>query len=593
MTVIGFDFGTTNSVISIVQGNRVISFLDEQGLPIPSVVCYEGQQTIVGRDARERVSKTGLGVHGNIVRSPKTLIGRESVFVGGVERNPVDVARDVIQYVRNQAESSTIVKDVRTDKAVVTIPINMDGQRRSLLRDAFRMAGINIVRFVHEPLAALYAHIRSIGDLQASLRRFDRQLLLVFDWGGGTLDLTLCRLIDGQLVQVGNDGADEVGGDIFDNELRNEVEHRFRIANGIPEDVLVQSQARTRLMHVCERAKIDLSTRSRVSVYVPNYFEGLDDTDLELTLEREELDKIVRHLVDKGLERIETLLAREGCTATSISMCLATGGMVNMPAINARLNEFFGPQRVQISERSASLISEGAAWIAHDDAKLNLAKNVELLLARNSYMPLLMAGLELPKEGEVRHEAFTLYCVDPLDGFGKFELVSPNHPGPKVNRGDPRRHLSNLVLKVDHLATPFRERLILDVEINEDLILHAKAHASNAGATVEVDVHDLEFALAFPSFGTGWVPNLDAPEMVEKGPRHELGAVVMRSNIAQTENWDLVPGEVVAKVDCQRLDRRRDPPQIQIEEYLYYQPCSLCGRPSGHPDCHCASSITR
>jgi len=127
MAVVGFDFGTTNSVISVVQGDRVVNLLDEQGLPIPSVVCYEGIQTIVGRDARERLSQTGLGVHGNIVRSPKTLIGRESIFVGGVERSPVDVVRDVVQFARSEAQASPVVKGVIADRAVVTIPVNMDG----------------------------------------------------------------------------------------------------------------------------------------------------------------------------------------------------------------------------------------------------------------------------------------------------------------------------------------------------------------------------------------------------------------------------------------------------------------------------------
>src|ERR1044072_8466862 len=85
MSVIGFDFGTTNSLVSVIKGNRAINFLDDEGLPIPSVVCYEGNRTIVGREAKERLSKAGLGVHGNIVRSPKMLLGDESVFIEGSE----------------------------------------------------------------------------------------------------------------------------------------------------------------------------------------------------------------------------------------------------------------------------------------------------------------------------------------------------------------------------------------------------------------------------------------------------------------------------------------------------------------------------
>ena len=81
----------------------------------------------------------------------------------------------------------------------MTIPVNMEGRRRALLRDAFRMAGMGVVQFVHEPLAALYGYLRSGEDMEAAMRRFDRQLVLVYDWGGGTLDLTLCRLVDGSV----------------------------------------------------------------------------------------------------------------------------------------------------------------------------------------------------------------------------------------------------------------------------------------------------------------------------------------------------------------------------------------------------------
>ena len=77
-------------------------------------------------------------------------------------------------------------------------------------------------------------------------------------------------------------------------------------------------------------------------------------------------------------------------------------------------------------------IAEGAAWVAHDEAQLHLAKNIELVLARNSYVALLEAGLEMPSEGEQRQERFSLYCVDPSDGFGKFSIVSPHRPGPLV-----------------------------------------------------------------------------------------------------------------------------------------------------------------
>ena len=589
MVVVGFDFGTTNSLISIVQGDRVISFNDEQGLPIPSVVSYEGSKTVVGRQARERMNKAGLGVQGNLVRSPKTLLGKESVYVGGNERNPVDIVRDVVQFVRQEAMRTRTVKNLQADHAVVTIPVNMEGKRRSLLRDAFRAAGISIVQFVHEPLAALYGYLRSQVDIAATIRKFDRKLVLVFDWGGGTLDLTLCRVVDGMLVQVGNDGTDDVGGDLFDEEIRNEVEKRVRAKLNHAGDVQVHEDARTRLMHECERVKIDLSGRSNANIFVQTFFHELDDPALDLTLSRDDLEGMVGNLVVKGIGRIESLLAREGYSTASVSLCLATGGIVNMPLVKARLHELFGPQRVHVSERSASLISEGAAWVAHDKARLHLAKNVELTLARNSYMPLLNAGLEMPIEGLVCKDSFTVYCVDPSDGHGKFQLVSPHRAGPKVMPDDKRRTLANLVVNVDRKAAPFKERLQLDVTIDDNLVLVAKARSLNMRGLAEAEVHDLEFALQLPSGGNGWKTTTTVHDATEDGALNEQGDLVMRSNIADQVNDYLVPGEVLYRFNPFYFDSRSTPPQLQIDEKLYYEPCVYCGRASNDPLCRCAS----
>lgn len=590
MAVVGFDFGTTNSLISLVQGDRVILFLDHEGLPVPSVVCYEGSHTIVGRDAKERLGSAGLGVQGDVVRSPKTLLGRESVFVGGVERNPVDIVRDVVQYARDQAIASRSVRDLVIDKAVVTIPVNMDGPRRRALRDAFRMAGVGIVQFVHEPLAALYAHLRAAENYEATLRKYDRQLMLVFDWGGGTLDLTLCRLIDGMLVQVVNDGTDEVGGDVFDETLRNEIERRVRKNRELGEDIETQLDAKTRLIHSCERAKIELSGRPRARLFVSNFFRHDSDPDLDYALTLEEMEEIFSTLLDNGLARINRLLTQNNYSPASVALCLAAGGMANMPAIRSRLHELFGPERVHVAEGSMTLISEGAAWIAHDEANLHLAKNVELLLARNSHMPLLKAGIELPREGEVRSEKFGLYCADPRDGHANFQLQAPNRPGPKVPANDRRTPLENLLVRVDSKAKAFFERLDLELEIDDNLILTAHARSTLLRDHSEVEIHNLEFALRLPNRPRGWLADDVEFESSDEGAKKNNGIAVMRSNIADAENDALIPGELFYKYDPRAFDpeygRRTE---LQSDEHLYYQPCAMCGRVSNDPLCRCAS----
>lgn len=587
--VVGFDFGTTNSLASVVVGDSLITFLDNEQ-PIPSVVSFEGAKVEVGRKAHDKLTSAGLGVQGSTVRSPKTLLGRQEVYVEGVARDPIQMVGLVLDHVRKFVVGTKAGRDLKMDRVVATIPINMDGSRRALLRQAFRQAGMTVVQFVHEPLAALYGFLRSTGQTDDLIKRYNGKLLVVFDWGGGTLDLTLCRVLDGLLVQVANDGTEEVGGDVFDEALRNEVEKRSRVGQNIGRDVEVLPEARKRLLHECEKAKIRLSDRNTWNVYVDPYYESDEQADLQVNLSRDDLQDIVGHLVGQGVRRIEKLLDDEGYSTASVELCLATGGMVNMPMVKNRLDELFGPGRVHVSHRSASAIAEGAAWVAHDQARLHLAKNVELTLARNSYMPLLGAGTQMPIEREQRSERFNLFCVDPSDGFGKFSLVSPRRPGPRVLANDGRKTLTHMVLKVDGKAQPFRERLELEISVNEDLILTAKAWSLNQQGRAEAEIHDLEFALATPGTTSAWLQGRILGDDSAADPGAGAGGLVMRSNLSEREDIKLVPGEVVKKIEPYYFDPARQAPQVQVDEYLYYQPCVYCGRPSNDPLCQCSTS---
>lgn len=590
MNVVGFDFGTTNSLISVVRGQRAISFLDDEQRPIPSVVCYEGVQKILGREAKERLAQAGLGVQGNIVRSPKMFLGRESVFVEGTERSSVDIVSDVVRHVLHQAQSSA--RDLgEIPGAVVTIPVDMEGYRRRALREAFMLAGLRIVQFVHEPLAALYGLFRD-QDLASMLRRYDRKLVLVFDWGGGTLDLTLCRPMGDMVVQLMNDGTDEVGGDVFDEAIMNRLIQKVAAARGLGESVDTQPGAKARLMDRCERAKIDLSSRSNVAIYVGSFFRGADEEEFDYALSQGELEQIVGPLLDKGFKRIERILTDAGYTPEQVSLCVATGGMSNMPAVKRRLHEWFGPERVKIPDGTATLISQGAAWIAADQVGLQLAKNVELVLARNSYLPLVKAGTVMPKEGEVQRETYHLYCTDPRDGVAKFQICTPKRAGASVLPSDPRTHLEHVTVKVDGKARAFHERLELDVRINDDLILEAHARSLNLKDEDRREIHNLVFGLRFPAEAqaTG-SSDKEKEEAPASGGHRPIGALSVRANVADRVDLALVPGEFLYQYDPFYFDVRRNPPERQVLEKLYYQPCSLCGRASNDPACQCSSSL--
>ena len=580
MGVVGFDFGTTNSVMSFVSGERCISILDE-GLPHPSVVSYRGGQVIVGREAKKELANATSGVVGNIVKSPKTMLGQQSVTVDGHRYSPKDVVRDVVAHVMQHAEADRIAKQSgeKFTRAVVTIPVDMNGGRRRELREACRMAGLSIYQFVHEPLAALYGHLRSLPDFKAEFARLNRELVLVFDWGGGTLDLTLCRIADGMLVQVANDGCSDVGGDVIDDMLVNEIERRTLLKRGITREIGRQVGATARLREEAERAKIALSTKDVYTVLVLDYFlSEAGDVDLEYRLTRQELEEIAQTKVSQGIARIDGLLRLARVDPSSIEKCLATGGMVNMPAIQARLHEMFGARRVDISDRGNTIISEGAAWIAHDKARLMLAKNIEVMVARSAYFPVVRSGTLMPREGEVQRapEPLTLYCCDPTDGVAKFQLTSPKRTGVNVQVTDDRDVLGLMSVSVDARHRPLVERLLLDVSVDENLILHAQAKSTIAAQSDSLEIHNLEFGLNVGPVGEG-----GADKLQEKGGRggkaNLLGAIQLRPNVA-ISNLDVstVPGEVLYRWDQVYFDRRKNPPYEQDFEKAMYQPCSAC-----------------
>lgn len=592
---IGFDFGTTNSLISIVDGHRCIPILDK-GMPHSSVVCYQGDQVIVGRQAKERLATAGVGVMGNIVRSPKALLGERKVFVEGVPRNPKDMVADIVKHVCKHADNQ---QPGDYDRAVVTIPVDMDGGRRKELRDAFRIAGVNIVQFIHEPLAALYGHLCSEVDgkgnhvrrtsFEDHLRKLNRELILVFDWGGGTLDLTLCQVVDGMLIQIINDGCSNVGGDILDDIVRNEIVMRCLAKRGLAEEVPQQVDAGSRLLDRAERAKIELSSKDTFTVFVPDYFRlAKGDKDIEYKLSRNELEEIVASKIEQGIQRIHGLLDKARINPASLTLCLATGGMVNMPLIKSRLREIFGPQRLNVSERGNTIISEGAAWIASDKANLSLAKNVELLVAPNTYYPVIKAGVKMPREGDVQKaETLSLYCTDPRDGKAKFQIACPTKPGRKVQATDERTILDCLSIEVDSKAKPFFERLELQLTVDENLILCASAQSLVKNDSDAVEIHNLEFGLDLPIAGR------DSGTRGKTGGETKAikmspGSVSLRPNIATRVDDALIPGELLYQSNPSYFDRRNRPPEHQDLEHLYYTPCSICRRPSNHPLCRCA-----
>lgn len=595
---VGFDFGTTNSLISVVVGDRVVDVMGSDGRPHPSVVRYEGESTIVGREARDALETVGIGVHGNTVRSPKFLLGNEVEVVGGVERNPVDIVADVIKHVKSESLRSSRAESLEGLRdAVVTIPVTMNGPKRAALREAYRAAEINVVQFVHEPLAAIYGYIRGADDPDEMNRRLSRRNVLVVDWGGGTLDLTLCRVEPTRILQLRNGGTDQVGGDEFDDVIYKEVVSRFARDNGIDAGDSGYPEARLRLRQDAEETKIALSDRESVSFYRPGYFQK-SGTTLQYTLGRPEMEEMTRPLVDAGAAEIHSLLESVGLAAAQVSLVIVVGGMAAMPAIRSRLHEMFGPERVEVPANSATLVSQGAAWIAHDLQRLVLAKPVELELARGNYLPLVHAGQIMPTAGTPWRNRVHLFCADPTDGTAKFPFVSPTELLEYPQASSRRTTLGVVSIAVDARARPLSERLELDLIIDENLVLVVEARSAQANDRRRAEYYDLEFGL-----GLGWGGRVDDPAgddvLESESPdastaEQERASVVLRANLVDDDRQQAaIPGDVLYLHNRNAFSPPPMPGPLATEqqkvEHLYYQPCSGCRRPWGHPDCRCAA----
>ncbi len=589
--VVGFDFGTTNSLISVVLKNgKLKSYSDSKDLPHPSVVCYLSDKVVSGRQAKERLDKSAMGVLGDIVRSPKTLLGQDAVFVAGRTKHPKDIVADLVRFLREDALKHEEADLSDFTRAVVTIPVSMNGKARAALRDALLSAGMHIVKFIHEPLAALYGYFRSQEDMENELLKRNGELILVFDWGGGTLDLTLCQVFDGMLVQVQNIGDNQVGGDYIDDALLDFVLKKHSKQSDVDFLPPEQPGAKAKLLNRCEEAKIQLSNRDKFPIFIPDYFitDIANNSDIDVLITRKDLEDISKAIVNRGLSRINDLIDSLHLDQSRISLCLATGGMVNMPVIKQKLTELFGLSRLVISEKGDRIISEGAAWIAHDDADLVLAKSVEVLEARNSYLPVFKRGRKLPQEGQVISEKVLLYSVDPRDGKAKFQLCRTASTG-KAMASEPRITYDNLTIQVDDKAKPFDERLELKLTIDDNFILTATATSSMLNDCDSTEIHDLEFGLFVSKNGGSNNINED---QVKKNSIFPEGAIKIRSNVIRSslaenrrEKKKYIPGELLYQYNPEYFDDRMSPPDYQVFEKNYYEPCPFCKRRRTHPLC--------
>lgn len=327
--IVGIDLGTTNSAVAVVQ-DGMPHLLDSGGQRLlPSVVGYTGSgQWVVGTPARNQ-----FGVRPeNTVRSIKRKMGSNTaVEIGGQALSPPELSAFILRELKRIAAAAL---DTEIVDAVITVPAYFSDRQRLATQEAGRIAGFNVRRIINEPTAAALAY---------GLNLAEDQLVLVYDLGGGTFDVSLVELIDGVVEVLASHGDTELGGDDFDQRLAGLLADRFEAEYGVsPRDDL---RAWTRLLDAAERAKIVLSTRPFVTVkeeYLLTH-EGIP-RHLETEVSRTEFQALTRDLLLQTQESVTIVLRDAAVTVDEVDHVLLVGGSTRMPAVRELVIDELGLQ---------------------------------------------------------------------------------------------------------------------------------------------------------------------------------------------------------------------------------------------------------
>ena len=484
----GIDFGTTNSVVAVVSGPGPATALFANGkLPHPSVVWYApGRAPVAGEAAKENINAFAHETGHAFVRSIKRWMGKDQAErdVAGRKLPAYLIAAEIFKHLRIHAEAA----GHPLDEAVVTVPVGFDGRARADIRRAAAEAGVVVSTFVHEPFAAILGHMRAEGR---SLEDLDDRLTVVFDWGGGTLDITVARSREGKIEELATGGLLDVAGDLFDNYVERWARAEFLGHNHLSEEQFNPPPGvKDRLAQEAEKAKIRLSDAAAADLTVAAVLRAGDRIlDMSERIQRTDFERMIRGDLDRALFELESTLEAAGVVPEQVDSVLMIGGTSEIPRLQSELVKRFAT-KVKTVKNPQSVIAEGAAVVAYEGFQPFLSAGIELRLADGSDYPVLPAGSVVPSGG-VRD--LSLYCTDNREA--EVRLIVRER---LLARGaSETKTLTVLPVPVTaELPKPYaHERVRARFEVNDDLILRVSAAAEIRGEQVHASVHDLKYGL--------------------------------------------------------------------------------------------------
>ena len=328
---VGIDLGTTNSVVSILEGGDPVVIANAEGSrTTPSVVAFAKNGEVLVGEVAKRQAVTNVD---RTIRSVKRHMGTDwTVEIDDKKYTAQEISARTLMKLKRDAES--YLGDTVTD-AVITVPAYFSDAQRQATKEAGEIAGLNVLRIINEPTSAALAYGLDKGETE--------QTILVFDLGGGTFDVSLLEIGDGVVEVKATSGDNHLGGDDWDDAVVEWMVTQFKNAHGV--DLSKDKMAMQRLQEAAEKAKIELSSSMQSSINLPYITASAEGPlHLEESLSRAQFESMTADLLKRTKAPVEAVIKDAGINVDSIDQIVLVGGSTRMPAVADLVKEVTGKE---------------------------------------------------------------------------------------------------------------------------------------------------------------------------------------------------------------------------------------------------------
>ncbi|GAB3996502.1 molecular chaperone DnaK [Glycomyces albus] len=326
---VGIDLGTTNSVVSVLEGGEPTVITNAEGArTTPSIVAFAKNGEVLVGEVAKRQAVTNPD---RTIRSVKRHMGTDwSVDIDGKSYTAQEISARILMKLKRDAEA--YLGENVTD-AVVTVPAYFSDAQRTATKEAGEIAGLNVLRIINEPTSAALAYGLDKNE--------EEQTILVFDLGGGTFDVSLLEIADGVIQVKATSGDNHLGGDDWDDRI---IQHLVKTFNGqYGVDLSKDKMAMQRLKEAAEKAKIELSSATQTSINLPYITAGPDGPlHLDVNLTRAEFEQMTSDLLDRCKKPFEQAVKDAGINVAEINHVILVGGSTRMPAVSDVVKRLIG-----------------------------------------------------------------------------------------------------------------------------------------------------------------------------------------------------------------------------------------------------------